>query len=115
MSTSSAPGSLRPLERRVLALEEEGVDREEIARRFRRSPEFIGRVIEMARLPRHGRATTPPRPHALRPIERCLLRWQEEGASFDTLAPRFKRSPAHLERVADLASYKLDQQPDSTG
>jgi hypothetical protein len=111
MSTSTGPGSLRPLERRVLALQEEGLDREEIARRFRRSPEFIDRVIEMAHLPRHpGKTSTPSHRHALRPIERCLLRWQEEGESFDALAPRFKRSPAHLRRVAGLASYKLSHQ-----
>jgi hypothetical protein len=35
------------------------------------------------------------------------LRWQQEGESFDALAPRFKRSAAHLERVASLADYKL--------
>jgi hypothetical protein len=108
MSTGTSRGSLRPLERRILALQEEGVSREEIARRFRRSPEFIDRVIEMARLPRHAsRTPTPPRRHALRPIERRLLRWQQEGESFDALAPRFKRSAAHLERVASLADYKL--------
>jgi hypothetical protein len=111
MSTSTTPDSLRPLERRVLALQQDGVDREEIARRFRRSPEFIDRVIEMAHMPRHAsRTTTPARRHALRPIERRLLRWQDEGASFDALAPRFKRSPAHLRRVANLASYKLSNQ-----
>ncbi|HWC39666.1 MAG TPA: hypothetical protein VG476_14105 [Acidimicrobiales bacterium] len=111
MSTSTAPDTLRPLERRVLALQEEGVDREEIARRFRRSPEFIDRVIEMAHMPRHAaRSATAPRRHALRPIERLLLRWQEEGATFDALAPRFKRSPAHLRRVANLADYKLSHQ-----
>jgi hypothetical protein len=111
MPVSTVPDSLRPLERRVLALQEAGVGREEIARRFRRSPEFIDRVIEMAHLPRHpSQASRPPPRHALRPIERCLLRWQEEGESFDDLAPRFKRSPAHLRRVAGLASYKLSHQ-----
>jgi hypothetical protein len=111
MSTSTAPDKLRPLERRVLALQEEGVDRVEIARRFRRSPEFIDRVIEMAQMPRHPRRSSAPRRrHALRPIERRLLRWQEEGESFDALAPRFKRSPAHLRRVVKLADYKLSHQ-----
>jgi hypothetical protein len=111
MPRSTAPDSLRPLERRVLALQEEGVDREEIARRFRRSPEFIDRVIEMAHMPRHpSTTTTPPGRHALRPIERRLLRWQDEGETFDALAPRFKRSSAHLRRVVNLASYKLSHQ-----
>ena len=38
------------------------------------------------------------------------MRWRDEGATFDALAPRFKRSPAHLQRVAGLASYKLSHQ-----
>jgi hypothetical protein len=46
--------SLRPLERRVLRLVRDGVDDAEIARRFRRSPEFVRRVIVYAGMPRAG-------------------------------------------------------------
>jgi hypothetical protein len=99
-------GVLRPFERRVLALTEAGLDRDAIAEKFKRSPEFIGRVLEMTRLPRPGsgarRADGP-----LNALERRVLRWRDGGASFDDIGRRFHRSPEHMERVAGLADYKL--------
>jgi hypothetical protein len=70
--------TLRPLERRVLRLIEQGVDKEEIARRFRRSPEMIRRIGEWASLPRPAGARVP-RGDVLRPLERRVLRWRETG------------------------------------
>ncbi len=95
---------LRPLERRILRLTDDGVDRAEIARRFRRSPQFVGRVIELARLP--GRAATRD-VRVLRPLERRVLGWREQGATYRDIAPRFRRSPEFVERVESLARYKL--------
>lgn len=96
--------TLRPIERRVLRLAQEGVDHREIARRFRRSPDFIGRVIGFARLP--GR--DPSRgSEVLRPVERRILDWRQQGADYSEIAPRFGRSPDFVERVERLAQYKL--------
>jgi hypothetical protein len=39
----------------------------------------------------------------LRPLERRVLRWREDGASFDEIAARFRRSPEFIERVVDMA------------
>ncbi|MDP8992512.1 MAG: hypothetical protein M3N31_05580 [Actinomycetota bacterium] len=97
--------SLRPVERRVLRLVDEGLDYAEIGRRFRRSPEWVGRVRTMAQLERQG----GPRLQGdvLRPLERRILRWRASGAAYEEMAPRFRRSPDFLRRVEALAGFKL--------
>lgn len=96
---------LRPRERRILSLSEAGVDDAEIARRFRRSPEWVARVRSLAALrDPHGASV---RGDVLRPLERRVLRWRGEGLSHEDMAPRFRRSPAFLARVENLALYRL--------
>jgi DNA-binding CsgD family transcriptional regulator len=97
---------LRPLERRVLRLLEQGVDTQEIARRFRRSPEMIRRIAGWADLPRPGRGLLL-QGDVLRPLERRVLRWRAQGAGYAEIAPRFRRSPEFVARVEELAHYKL--------
>jgi DNA-binding CsgD family transcriptional regulator len=96
--------NLRPVERRILHLVENGVDVDEIGQRFRRSPEHIGRVIDLAHLP--GR-TAAPHASRLRPLERCILGWRARGASHDEIAPRLGRSSGFIERVEGFAQFKL--------
>jgi hypothetical protein len=96
--------NLRPLERRIRRLAAAGVVPAEIGRRFRRSGDYIERVLVFSDFP--GRRAQVPR-HGLRPLERRLLRWREQGASPEELADRFRRGPAHIERVLALADYKL--------
>lgn len=95
---------LRPLERRLVRLAREGVSDQELARRFRRSPEHIRRVLDLAQLP--GRAA-PAGNERLRPLERRVLRWREQGATWTELSERFRRSDAGLAQVERLAQYKL--------
>jgi len=97
---------LRPFERRVLRLAGEGVDVDEIGRRFRRSPETIRRVLALAELPRASRAETGSG-DGLRSLERRVLRWRDAGAGYDEIAPRFRRSPGFVRQVEALARYKL--------
>lgn len=105
---------LRPVERLVLRLVDEGVGDVEIARRFRRSPEMIRRIIAMARLP--GRAgARVVQGDGLRPLERRLLRWRHYGATYTEIGSRFHRSPAFVARVEAFAHYKLEDRPASGG
>ena len=96
--------SLRPVERRVLRLVANGVDHIEIARRFRRRPEFVDRVLAYAEMPR---TRVQPAVDALRPVERRILKWRAIGAAHDDIGRRFHRSAGHIRRVEQLATYKL--------
>jgi DNA-binding CsgD family transcriptional regulator len=95
---------LRPLERTVIKLQEAGVDRAEIARRFKRSVDHIGRIVDYASLP--GRAPQA-RQGALRPLERRVLHLRGEGHDHAEIGRRFRRSPEHMRRVEGLALYKM--------
>ena len=97
---------LRPVERCVLRLVANGVDHIEIARRFRRQPEFVDRVIAYAEMPRTG--VEPPE-EALRPVERRILKWRASGAAHADIGRRFHRSAGHIRRIEELATYKLAQ------
>jgi DNA-binding CsgD family transcriptional regulator len=94
---------LRPLERRISKLAADGVLPAEIGRRFNRSEDYVERVLVLAKLP--GRRA-PQAPGGLRPIERRLLRWREQGVTARELADRFRRGPRYIERVLALADYK---------
>ena len=100
-------GDLRPIERRMLKLSNAGADDIEIAWRFRRTPKGVRQVIACAQMDRGTPEPAPPSPGGLRPIERCVLRWRDEGADFADLAARFRRGPAFLAQVEVLARYKL--------
>ena len=96
--------TLRPLERCVLRLVDDGVDDAEIGRRFRRRPEFVRRVIAYTQIPRTGVA---PDGEQLRPLERRILKWRADGADQAEIGRRFRRSAEHVERIEQLTEYKL--------
>ena len=96
--------SLRPMERRVLRLADEGVDQAEIARRFHRTPEFVGRMVGYTHVPR---TATTDDASVLRPLERRILKWRASGTNHAEIGRRFNRSAAHVARVEQLAQYKL--------
>jgi hypothetical protein len=95
---------LRPVERRVLRLAGDGVPVTEIARRFHRSPDHIERLIGWSRLPGRDGTTEIA---TLRPLERCVLNWRDQGVAYEEIGPRLRRSAGFVERVEGFARYKL--------
>jgi DNA-binding CsgD family transcriptional regulator len=99
------PSNLRPVERRMLALRAEGIEVDEIARRFRRSPQHVERVLTWSKIPR---AQEPDRPEGLRPIERRVLAMRGQGLSYDEIGRRFNRGPDHIRRVERYAGFRTE-------
>lgn len=100
---------LRPIERTVLRLIDEGRDDADIAWRLRRSPGYVQRTSALARLPRTAAGDEEQEPWGLRPIERVVLRARENDVGEPELAARLRRSPAYVQRVGAFADYKLAQ------
>jgi DNA-binding CsgD family transcriptional regulator len=98
--------TLRRLERRVLRLIEPGVDDVEIARRFRRSPAMIRRIVGFSGIARRPPAARTGAPR-LRSLEQRILRWRAGGSDHVDIGRRFGRTPDHVRRVEALARYKL--------
>lgn len=101
----SGEGVRRPIERRMLKWAEAGASDVEIAWRFRRTPKSVRQVMALSQLP--GRLGEAPKQDVLRPIERRVLRWRDEGVELTELASRFRRGPAFLEQVEQIARFKL--------
>lgn len=102
---SAKLAGLRPVERRVLRWVETGLDDAEIGHRFGRGEQWVAQVRRLAGVPRRGSATRDA--GGLRPIERRVLRWREQGSDYADLSSRFRRSPDFLARVEVYARYKL--------
>jgi transcriptional regulator len=100
-----ASGSLRPIERRVLALQRAGYGEGEIARRFRRGPRSVQQISELARL--DGRHADDVPQLRLRPIERRILDQRDRGVGLEELGRRFRRSPENVAMIERVARYKL--------
>jgi hypothetical protein len=93
---------LRPVERRILTMRDEGLEVQEIATRFRRSPEFVDRVIDLTLIPRQVRPTRP-NPTAL---ERRVLDLRANGEDHETIGRRFKKSARFIRQVEGVAHYR---------
>jgi hypothetical protein len=102
---SGSDEQLRPVERRVLRLVGAGLADAEIAQRFRRSPDWVRRVVTWSDVPRHGALDEPK--GSLRPLERRVLHWRDQGVDHAAIGDRFHRSGEFIEQVERLARYKL--------
>lgn len=106
-----ADHELRPIERTVQRLRQDGLSNSEVAWRLRRSPGYVRRVETMSQMERPGHAVSGSdvdRGRALRPIERCVLKSIEAGAGYAEIAARLRRSPTYVTRVERFANLRLE-------
>jgi len=97
---------LRPIERRITSMAAAGLTPAETGRRFHRSERYVEQVLRLAQVPRRLDPEPGVAGMSLRPLERRLLRWRDEGADPGDMATMFGRTPEHIERVLALVDYK---------
>jgi DNA-binding NarL/FixJ family response regulator len=102
---SNATEYLRPIERRVLDMQREGLVVDEIASRIKRSPEFVERMIGWTDIPRNG--TTSER--HLTPMQQRVLDLRAAGESHQEIASRFRKGEPFIRQVEGLAHFKESQ------
>ncbi|HEU4895181.1 MAG TPA: hypothetical protein VFT85_05040 [Acidimicrobiia bacterium] len=105
MSDTIARQHLRPMERRVLEMQESGVPVEEIAARFNRSPQFVERMLNWIEIPRSGSVSE----RSLTARQRRVLDMRGEGQSHAEIAMRFRRGERYIRQVEGLAHFKESQ------
>lgn len=93
---------LRPVERRVLAMKEEGLSTEEIAGRIKRSPEHVERILEWSEIPR----SRLPAQSSAEALERRVLALRHEGEGHEEIGRRFGKSGRFIRQVEGLAHYR---------
>lgn len=95
--------NLRPLERRISAMRDEGVATGEIAQRVGRSPAQVERILQWIEIPRSG----PPQRRSPRAIERRVLTLRAAGETHAQVGTRFRRSARFIRQVEGLAHLRL--------
>ena len=109
--TSPNRESLRPIERRMLDLHQEGFLIDDIAARFNRSPESVERILVWTDIPRTGESDD----RNLRPIERRVLDMRAGGESHAEIAEKFRKTERYIRQVEGLAHFKEGQRLLSEG
>lgn len=99
------PTLLRPIERRVLDMHDDGVVVTEIATRIKRSPEFVERLLGWTEIPRTGESTD----RYLTPKQRRVLDMRAAGESHEEIAAKFKKTARYIRQVEGLAHFKEAQ------
>jgi transcriptional regulator len=96
---------LRPIERRVLDMQQEGVGVDEIASRIKKSPQFVERMIDWTEIPRNGNTSD----RHLTPMQQRVLDLRAAGETREEIASRFKKGEAYIRQVEGLAHFKESQ------
>lgn len=99
---------LRPLERVILGLRDQGASVSEIARKVGKKPGTVNRIIRMTEFKNEDSTGSTQSDHPLRPLERVVLRLREEGESYGEIGNRIGRSGAQVRRIEEYSRLKLD-------
>ncbi len=94
---------LRPIERRMQHMRDQGLAVNEIAKRIGHSPSHTRRMFEWMKIPR----VRPAIKRTPRPIEARVLAMRAAGETHERVAERLRRGPNFVRQVEGLAHFRL--------
>jgi DNA-binding NarL/FixJ family response regulator len=99
--------TLRPIERTIVRMTDEGIPTAEIARRLGRRTRSVRQIRWLAGMRPLSQAQARTKRHdGPNPLERCVLRLLESGESYGMIGNRIQRSGAQVRRIETYALYK---------
>ncbi len=98
---------LRPIERVVQRLGDEGVELTEIATRLRKSPRAVRQIQWLVTQRLEGKVpAATARSGGLTPLERCVERHLAAGETHGRVGSRIGRSGNHVRQIERFATFK---------
>jgi hypothetical protein len=98
---------MRPIERVITRLHTNGANPSEIGRRVGKQPGTVLRILAWTEIRSDLPENRSVSDHALRPIERVVLRLRAHGESYGEIGNRLRRSGRYVQRVEQFAQLKL--------
>jgi DNA-binding CsgD family transcriptional regulator len=99
---------LRPIERVVMRLRDEGATPAEIGKRVRKKPGTVNRIVKMAGYREDGLSQRTISDSPLRPVERVVMRLRGDGETYSQIGNRLALSGRRVQLIERLAEFKLN-------
>lgn len=97
---------LRPIERVVMRLHDEGCSLADIGKKVGKKPGTVTRIIRMTEYKKDGLPDQAASEHPLRPVERVVLKLRERGETYSQIGNRLARSGRRVQFIERLAEFK---------
>jgi DNA-binding NarL/FixJ family response regulator len=101
-----AGARLRPIERVVMRLHEEGCSLADIGKKVGKKPGTVTRIMRMTEYKQDGLPDQAARDHTLRPVERVVLKLRNNGETYSQIGNRLARSGRRIQFIEGLAEFK---------
>ncbi len=96
---------LRPIERVVMRLHDEGCSLADIGKKVGKKPGTVTRIMRMTGY-KEDLPDQASNSHALRPVERVVLRLRDRGETYSQIGNRLARSGRRVQFIESLAEFK---------
>jgi DNA-binding CsgD family transcriptional regulator len=97
---------LRPIERVVMRLHDEGCSLADIGKKVGKKPGTVTRILRMTEYKQDGLPDQSVSDHPLRPVERVVLKLREQGETYSQIGNRLARSGLRIKFIEGLAEFK---------